>query len=153
MSKISFDWIIPGKLAGHQAPAGVQDLTWLKTLGILALVRMAAKSEARVNGTQVLQNGLLDCFEPVPDFSVPAPVQINRMVGFIEKAIAEGKPVGVSCGAGLGRTGTVIAVYLVYQGLPPANAIKKVRTLRPGSIETKDQEETVFSFARQISAN
>lgn len=48
------------------------------------------------------------------------------------------------CRAGLGRTGTVAARLLVEHGARPADAIALVRTVRPGSIETVEQESYVL---------
>jgi atypical dual specificity phosphatase len=57
--------------------------------------------------------------------------------------------VAVHCTAGKGRTGTVLAAYLVTTGLSAHAAIDRVRHLRPGSVETPDQEEAVEEFARR----
>lgn len=55
--------------------------------------------------------------------------------------------VGVHCALGFGRTGTMLACYLVKeQGLAAGDAIAEIRRLRPGSIETYEQEKAVFQF-------
>ncbi len=54
--------------------------------------------------------------------------------------------VAVHCAAGLGRTGVVLACYLIDKGLNATNAIARIRRLRPGSIETEDQEKAVEEF-------
>lgn len=121
---------------------------WLKEQGVLVLVRMAEKHKAEVTSVQIAQLGLRECHEAVPDFTAPGLVQVNKMVQFIEGSLAEGRSVGVSCGAGLGRTGTILACYLVSQGYEAGAAIDEVRAKRPGSIETKSQEETVKAYAK-----
>jgi atypical dual specificity phosphatase len=42
-----------------------------------------------------------------------------------------------------------LACYFVTKGLSAANAVARVRRLRPGSVETEEQEEAVAQFARQ----
>ena len=64
-------------------------------------------------------------------------------------APSRGTRVAVHCGAGLGRTGTLLACYLVRRGLTADEAIARVRALRPGSVETDAQEAAVRSFAQR----
>ncbi|NXC50647.1 DUS23 phosphatase, partial [Penelope pileata] len=48
---------------------------------------------------------------------------------------------------GHGRTGTLLACYLVRtRQLSGADAIREIRRLRPGSIETREQEQAVVEF-------
>lgn len=55
--------------------------------------------------------------------------------------------VGVHCALGFGRTGTMLACYLVKERrLAAGDAIAEIRRLRPGSIETFEQEKAVFQF-------
>lgn len=54
----------------------------------------------------------------------------------------------VHCRGGLGRAGTIAARLLVELGMEPEKAIANVRAVRPGAIETADQEE----FVRNIRA-
>jgi len=56
----------------------------------------------------------------------------------------------VHCGAGLGRTGTVLACYLISRGLCAEHAIDRVRDARPGAIEAINQIAFVYYFERLI---
>jgi atypical dual specificity phosphatase len=87
---------------------------------------------------------------PVPDFTPPTLEQLERGVNAIEMAIDSGTRVAVHCGAGLGRTGTLLACYLVRRGLAADEAIARVRAIRPGSVETPAQEAAVHAFERRI---
>jgi atypical dual specificity phosphatase len=69
----------------------------------------------------------------------------------MSETVSNGAAVAVHCGAGLGRTGTLVACYLVAGGLSAEDAIAKVRRLRPGSIETAEQEAAVRTFEGRIA--
>ncbi|NXM01513.1 DUS23 phosphatase, partial [Tyrannus savana] len=48
---------------------------------------------------------------------------------------------------GFGRTGTLLGCYVGKQrGLSGAEAVREIRRLRPGSIETPEQEQAVIRF-------
>jgi len=86
---------------------------------------------------------------PVADFRPPEPDQIEAFLRFCSRCQEEGRAVAVHCTAGLGRTGTLLACWLVAeQGLEAGAAIDEVRRTRPGSIETPAQERSVFAFAQ-----
>lgn len=145
MNKLNFSWLINDEVAGHAEPKNTDDLQWLYQQGIRALVRMS--TQPKVTVTEVKQVGMDDLYEPVADFTPPSPEQLKMIVKFISSSVKANKPVGVSCGAGYGRTGTVLACYLVSHGYPAVKAIQEVRLIRPGSVETTGQEEAVGNFA------
>ena len=60
--------------------------------------------------------------------------------------LRSGQRVVVHCRGGLGRAGTVSARLLVELGVPPAEAIHRVRKARPGAIETSKQERYVLGL-------
>ena len=122
-------------------------------MGIRGLVRLAHKEETSITEHDVEQSGLQDCYEPVSDFTPPNQGQIDRVVGFITRAIGEGKPVAVSCGAGYGRTGTMLACYLVSLGHTAEEAIEQLLSKRPVSQEilrVPGQKEAVEEFRRRL---
>jgi len=71
-------------------------------------------------------------------------------VAAVEDARRSGQKIGVHCLAGQGRTGTMLACYLVSQGKSPGEAISEIRDLRPGSIETPAQDRAVHQYARDL---
>jgi atypical dual specificity phosphatase len=82
----------------------------------------------------------------VPEFN-----DLVHAVDFIHRRITNKEPVMVHCLAGLGRTGTVLASYLIkYQNMSADEAMKKVREQRPGSIQSYPQEEIIFQFAKSL---
>lgn len=129
-------------------PDSVEDLVWLRRHGIDVLVSL---TETPVPRHWVNEAGLLAVNVPVPDMEPPSDRQLDHLVDMIQKANASGMGVAVHCGAGLGRTGTVLAAYLVSRGLTPQQAVEQVRRLRPGSVETTEQEQAIERFAERVA--
>ena len=91
--------------------------------------------------------GLRVLHVPVPDMTAPSQEQLLRAVRFLREEVAAGGAVAVHCFAGIGRTGTVLAAWLVSEGREPDAAVAELRELRPGSLETLEQEHAVHLFA------
>src|SRR6266566_3365397 len=93
----------------------------------------------------------------VEDFSAPTLDQVDDFVAFVDSKIAEGKKVLVHCFAGRGRTGTMLAAYLIHKGMSAEAAVREIReragkaygTLR-GVIEP-NQEELLHWYERRFS--
>src|SRR5262249_40209056 len=86
---------------------------------------------------------------PVPDYHAPTQEQLALYVNAVQGWMSAGLPVATHCGAGLGRTGTFLAALFVAQGMDADAAIAEIRRLRPGSIETPEQEQAVRAFAER----
>jgi atypical dual specificity phosphatase len=76
---------------------------------------------------------------PIVDGHPPTLDQVNAFVAFVNDCRARRLPVAVFCEAGLGRTGTMIAAYLVQSGKTAHDAIAAVRARQPSAIETQSQ--------------
>ena len=137
-------WVDDGHVAACSYPRDEMTLDELAHSGVRVLINL----HQRRHPAAVLQKyGLIEVHLPVPDFSPPTQAQLERGVSAIEQATATGTRVAVHCGGGLGRTGTLLACYLVKRGLSPDAAIQRVRELRPGSVETPQQEAAVVEYA------
>jgi atypical dual specificity phosphatase len=142
-----FSWVEKPLLAALARPGSPEDLQWLRQQGIEVLVSLTEEPPYR---DWTNDAGLLVYHEPLEDMEPPTQEQLDRCVSAITRALAKNLAVAVHCGAGLGRTGVVLAAYLVSCGLSAPAAIAKVRKLRPHSIETTEQAESVEQYARRL---
>lgn len=138
---LNFGWVKPGVLAAMGRPEA-EDWPLLARKGVKAVLSL---TETPPPGDPKAA-GLEACHVPIGDFAAPSPRDLARCVSWIEQQVRSARPVVVHCGAGLGRTGTVVAAFLAAQGVPPEEAVREVRRLRPGSLETLEQVEAVLRF-------
>jgi atypical dual specificity phosphatase len=141
-----FSWVANRVLAALARPGAPEDLAWLRAQGIEVLLSL---TEDRLPRDWTDDAGLLVYHVPLEDMEPPTQEQLDQCVSAINKALEKNMPVAVHCGAGLGRTGVVLAAYFVSSGMNAVTAIAKVRRLRPHSIETEEQAEAVEHFARR----
>ncbi len=156
-------WLIPDVLAGMPMPyvsperrlnhggaldAYDDELPTLHSAGIKAVVSLLnIPSDAAVYQSAGFEFLCL----PVPDGNAPTVEQALQFVRFLEEQRAMHRPVAVHCEAGLGRTGTMLAAYLIAQGKTAAEAIQAVREVEKRAIETPRQIQFLEAFAASIS--
>ena len=155
MLAMNFGWVKHGCLAACRGPRSEEDLKFLASNGIKALVRLASEHETGLTSEDIAATGITDCYEPVRDFTAPSQLQIDRVITFIEEVTGQGHAVAVSCGAGYGRTGTILACYLVSSGLSANDAIDELVSTRPCSEEilrVPGQKEAVVEFEGRLKS-
>jgi Predicted protein-tyrosine phosphatase len=151
----------PGK---HQAQAmtgrWARDLdTDLQAIGhwgakhLLTLIEPWEFEELKIEALpkRALAHGLLWHGLPIVDGHAPDQRLLTpwKTLGpSLVQRLHAGERVVVHCKGGLGRAGTVAAMLLLDSGAAasPAEAIARVRHVRPGAVETREQEQ--FLHAR-----
>jgi atypical dual specificity phosphatase len=142
----NYSWVDRPLLAALGRPRDAEELTWLRQQGIQVLISL---TEDPLRRDWINEAGLMAVHVPVEDMEPPSQEQLDRCLSTIGKAHEQNIAVAVHCGAGMGRTGVVLACYFVTKGLDAQGAIAKVRRIRPGSIETDEQVDAVAAFARR----
>jgi atypical dual specificity phosphatase len=154
-------WLLDGVLAGMRMPfvaperrmnfggpleAYNDDLPLIHRAGIRAVVCLLnIPSDAPIFETAGFE---FRCW-PIPDGQPPTPDQVREFVTFVKDCAARKLPVAVFCEAGLGRTGTMLAAYLVQEGKRAREAIAQVRSRQPCAVETQRQILFVEQLERQ----
>lgn len=85
---------------------------------------------------------------PIPDMEPPGPDFETLWIthgALLRYQLQNGDRILLHCFAGLGRTGTIAARLLVELGLSPAAAVRAVRNVRSGAIQTPDQAAYVYA--------
>ena len=142
----NFSWIIEKKLAGSAIPTSKEEIDWVKQEGVKSIVTIREEPLENewlkdVNYLHVHSNDM-----GIPEFS-----DLANSVDFIHQRITQNEPVMVHCLAGLGRTGTILACYLIkYENMSADGAIEKVRQERHGSIQSFSQEEIIFRLEKFV---
>lgn len=137
----NFGWLEPSKVAGSGRPESEEELRALKEQGIGAIVSLTGTP---LSPEIVSRFGFAYLHSHIPE--TPTIDQLDQILRFVEQENAQSRPVLVHCGEGKGRTGAVLAAYLVHRGLGADEAIRMVREKRPGSIQTLEQEKAVRLF-------
>ena len=143
----NFSWLIAEKLAGSAIPTSFDEIKWALDEGVKSIVTIREEPLDEdwikdVNYLHIHSN----------DMGVPEFDDLTRAVDFIHERITNNEPVMVHCLAGLGRTGTILACYLIkYEKLSADDSIQRVRESRPGSIQSFPQEEIIFQFEKFIN--
>ena len=142
----NFSWIIEKKLAGSAIPTSKEEIDWVKHEGVKSIVTIREEPLEEewledVNYLHIHSN----------DMGVPEFDDLINSVDFLHQRITNDEPVMVHCLAGLGRTGTILACYLIkYEQMSADDAIQKVRNERHGSIQSFSQEEIIFRFEKSV---
>ena len=83
---------------------------------------------------------------PIPDGGAPTATEADDANRFIDEQLAHGNPVAIHCAAGLGRTGTMLAAYLIHRGATAGEAIQRIRAVEPAAIETNRQVQFLRDY-------
>ncbi len=150
----NYSFVIPNLLAGMAYPGITRpieaELQALKQDGITAVVTL---TESSLPKKILEEHGFNYLHLPIVDFTPPTLDQIEKFTSFVSMNHKENKGVAVHCAAGIGRTGTMLACYLVYIGETPEQAIDSIRSIRPGSIETTEQEDIIYMYYKEAAYN
>jgi len=121
----------------------------LQSWGITAVLNLRSKFDDKKAGIapeRYLHLSTKDGTHPTLD-------RLREGVAFMKEEIDRGGAVYVHCEAGVGRSATMIAAYLIDVGeMTPTQAWAKIRSIRPFIRPTSSQKRQVKRFAEYVHA-
>ncbi|CAF3954093.1 unnamed protein product [Rotaria sordida] len=156
-----FRWIVPFFLSIMSTPRHERDIDVLASahIGIRHVITLT--EETPLPEEWFFNKTISHTHLPIENYRAPTIEQVDLFFRLINDPTKT--PLLIHCGGGKGRAGTMIACYLAIYGfqsplaqewtqpIMSANeAIDKLRQLRPGSIETEQQERFVHTFVSTV---
>lgn len=139
-----FVWVERGRLAGAGYPASRSQVGWLVKIGIGSILTLTtdALPPEFTKGFDVVTGHV-----PMRDHEPPSMDEMTKAVDFVEEQLGTGRAVMVHCLAGEGRTGCVLAGYLIRKrGMGADEAMTEIRRAKPQFVERR-QEPAVREYA------
>src|SRR6185503_20015861 len=142
-----FGWLIKDKLAGSGRLMIKSQLAWVTKNGI--------KSVFTIREFPLPQSwfppGIDYKHLKVENYGAPPVDELDDAVNYIEDEIKNGKSVLVHCNGGSGRTGTLLAAYIMKkEGLSADQAIRKVKEIRGRRIRRKKQLDILRDYEKYL---
>lgn len=142
-----FHWIMEHKMAGSGMPGVYEEeqegLSYLQEQKVTHVISLIEDNPEEV----FKKIDVVHRHFPIIDMGVPEVNPLKKLLKEMVTFMNEGGTVLVHCKAGMGRTGVVLASYLVYKGMKAERAIELIRKINPGYIQNSVQERFVKLFA------
>lgn len=143
-----FQWLREGSLAGMPAPGMTADLEYdldlIRGTGVTCLVTLTMTP---LPAEVLRQHGLQSLFFPIEDMGAPTLEAAAKVCDQITELLAQGQVVGFHCKAGYGRTGTMLASQLIWEGADAKTALAQVRAIDPNWVQSDSQENFLGRLA------
>lgn len=135
----NFSWLEVNRLAGSSCPTSELEIRSLIGVGIQHLVTLSVEAQPPIQLPEALAHTVI----PITDRKGAKMSDFKQFFELCDQTRKSGA-VCVHCRSGRGRTGMFLAAYLMkYKDLAADQAIATVRSTRPHSIETREQEEAL----------
>lgn len=128
-------WVDAGRLLAGEYPGDPESaratdrLRRFEDAGVTVFVDLTERLELEPY-SHLLGDGAGYERRPIPDLGTVSAREYREILDLVDGALAAGETVYLHCYGGIGRTGTVVALWLVRHGLDGGDAIARLAELR-----------------------
>lgn len=147
-----FLWLRRGQLAGTPLPGVFHDINYdLKALHRVGVNTLITTTKRQLDDDELAKHKLRAIWSYIEDMGAPTFDQAVDICQKIDEALDNGEVVAAHCRAGLGRTGTVLAMYLIWEGSGALEALETVRAVEPRWVQSDVQVSFLEEFAKELA--
>jgi atypical dual specificity phosphatase len=147
----NFLWLQKGALAGTPRPGLVMDLNYdleaLQRVGISVLVSL---TQIPIAVEELQKYQIQGIAFPIQDMGIPDIPATISLCAEVEKLLKQGESIAFHCRAGMGRTGTMLALQLIWQGYSALDALDTVRRTEPRWVQSVTQVSFLDEFEQKL---
>lgn len=148
----NFLWLRKGQLAGTPQPGLLLDLDIdlqsLQRVGVSVLVSL---TDEPIPADNLSKFDITGVFFPIKDMGTPEMDAAYRFCEDMHTYLQQGEVIAMHCKAGMGRTGTMLVAYLIWEGNPALDSLEYARKIEPRWVQSQEQVDFLEKFERYVS--
>lgn len=142
-------WLVPDRLAGMGRPGTMRELSYdLDALARHDVGYLICLEESAWHFEHYQRMGIEAWHEPIVDMEPPSHEVARALVDALKTRLQDDVICAVHCRAGLGRTGTILAAYLIDEGYSVAQAMGLLRQIHPQYVQSDSQHRFLEEWSR-----
>lgn len=140
----NFSWVVDQFLAASEYPDDEKKLKFLKSQGIISIVTL---SEKKIDDNLLSKYKFRNLYLPIKDFDIPKLSDVLKFLRWMRLMEKWRVPTLVHCDAGIGRTGTMLAIYFISKGKSAKESLELIKEKRGFKVESLKQESFLYDIA------
>ncbi|MBU0943643.1 MAG: dual specificity protein phosphatase family protein [Proteobacteria bacterium] len=146
MFEYKLNWISK-EIAVGAAPSSTATFETIKNSGIEVILNLC--TECGNLHERERAAGFIVYWLPISDANAPELDELDEALEWLNEHVDSGKKTLIHCRFGVGRSGTIIAAYLLKKGLNLDQVLEKMQEM-PATPTSREQRELIFAYAKRL---